>query len=65
MSVDENQIANVDFGGVERPVNVSLVEVDVGDYVIVHAGYAIQVLSEEDALQSLDIFRQMLEGQNA
>ena len=65
LSVDENQIANVDFGGVERPVNVSLVEVDVGDYVIVHAGYAIQVLSEEDALQSLDIFRQMLEGQNA
>jgi len=65
LSIDENQIANVDFGGVERPVNVSLVEVDVGDYVIVHAGYAIQVLSEEDALQSLDIFRQMLEGQNA
>ncbi len=65
LGIDENQIANVDFGGVERPVNVSLVEVDVGDYVIVHAGYAIQVLSEEDALQSLDIFRQMLEEQNA
>jgi len=65
LSIDENQIANVDFGGVERPVNVSLVEVDVGDYIIVHAGYAIQVLSEEDALQSLDIFRQMLEEQNA
>lgn len=65
LNIDENQIAKVDFGGVERPVNVSLVEVDVGDYVIVHAGYAIQVLSEEDALQSLDIFRQMLEEQNA
>jgi hydrogenase expression/formation protein HypC len=65
LSIDENQIANVDFGGVERPVNVSLVDVEVGDYVIVHAGYAIQVLSEEDALQTLDIFRQMLEEQNA
>jgi hydrogenase expression/formation protein HypC len=65
LSIDENNIANVDFGGVERPVNVSLVEVDAGDYVIVHAGYAIQVLSEEDALQTLDIFRQMLEEQNA
>jgi hydrogenase expression/formation protein HypC len=59
--IDENDIANVDFGGVERPVNVSLVEVVVGDYVIVHAGYAIQRLDEEEALQSLDIFRQMLE----
>ncbi|UCG70400.1 MAG: HypC/HybG/HupF family hydrogenase formation chaperone [Thermoplasmata archaeon] len=65
LSIDEEQIANVDFGGVERPVNVSLVEVSVGDYVIVHAGYAIQVLSEEDALQSLEMFRQILEEQNA
>jgi len=65
LSIDEYQIANVDFGGVERPVNVSLVEVIVGDYVIVHAGYAIQVLSEEDALETLDIFRQMLEEQDA
>jgi hydrogenase expression/formation protein HypC len=65
LSIDEEQVANVDFGGVERPVNVSLVEVTVGDYVIVHAGYAIQVLSEEDALESLEMFRQILEEQNA
>ena len=65
LSIDEEQVAKVDFGGVERPVNVSLVEVSVGDYVIVHAGYAIQVLSEEDALQSLEMFRQILEEQNA
>ncbi|UCE75436.1 MAG: HypC/HybG/HupF family hydrogenase formation chaperone [Methanomassiliicoccales archaeon] len=65
LSIDDDQVANVDFGGVERPVNVSLVEVGVGDYVIVHAGYAIQVLSEEDALQSLELFRQILEEQNA
>jgi hydrogenase expression/formation protein HypC len=61
LDIDENDIANVDFGGIERPVNVSLVEVVVGDYVIVHAGYAIQRLDEEEALHSLDIFRQMLE----
>ena len=65
MSIDEEAIANVDFGGVERPVNVSLVEVGIGDYVIVHAGYAIQVLSEEEAAETLDIFRQILEEQNA
>lgn len=59
--IDENDIASVDFGGVERPVNVSLVTAKVGDYVIVHAGYAIQRLDEEEALQSLDLFRQILE----
>ena len=65
LSIDKEQVANVDFGGIERPVNVSLVEVSVGDYVIVHAGYAIQMLSEEDALESLEMFRQILEEQNA
>ena len=65
VSIDENSVADVDFGGVNRPVNVSLVEVGIGDYVIVHAGYAIQVLSEEDALRTLDYFREMLEGQDA
>lgn len=65
LSIDDDQVAQVDFGGVKRPVNVSLVDVAVGDYVIVHAGYAIQVLSEEDALQSLEMFRQILEEQNA
>ena len=40
--------AQVDFGqGVLRDVNVSLVEAKLGDYVLVHAGYAIQVLEEE------------------
>jgi hydrogenase expression/formation protein HypC len=65
ISIDENDVANVDFGGVNRPVNVSLVDAGVGEYIIVHAGYAIQVLSEEEALQSLDYFRQILEEQDA
>ncbi|UCF08565.1 MAG: HypC/HybG/HupF family hydrogenase formation chaperone [Thermoplasmata archaeon] len=65
VSIDDNSVADVDFGGVSRPVNVSLVDVGVGEYVIVHAGYAIQVLSEEEALESLNMFREMLEGQDA
>ncbi len=65
LTIDENDIATVDFGGVNRPVNVSLVEVGVGDYVIVHAGFAIQVLSCEGTAETLDLFRPMLEEQNA
>lgn len=65
LSIDQDQVADVDFGGVKRPVNVSLVDVTVGDYVIVHAGYAISVLKEEDALRSLEMFKQILEEQNA
>ncbi len=57
-----NGIAQVDFGsGVLREVNVMLVEVSVGDYVLVHAGYAIQVLDKEEAKITLELWNQLLE----
>ena len=55
--------ANVDFGqGVLRDVNVSLVEANVAEYVLVHAGYAIQVLEEKDALETLSLWNEILEA---
>jgi len=53
--------ATVDYGdGTRRQVNISLVKVKKGDYVLVHAGFAIEVLSEKDAMETLDLFREML-----
>ncbi|MEM2337229.1 MAG: HypC/HybG/HupF family hydrogenase formation chaperone [Candidatus Bathyarchaeia archaeon] len=58
----QNSKAQVDFGeGVLREVDVSLVDVKVGDYVLVHAGYAIQVLSREEAEETLRLWREILE----
>jgi len=58
----EHEKANVDFGGgVVREVNVALVAVGVGDYVLVHAGYAIQVLDKEEALETLRLWNEILE----
>ena len=55
--------ANVDFGqGVLREVNVTLVEAKVGDYVLVHAGYAIQIIEEEDAKETLSLWNSILEA---
>lgn len=54
--------AKVDFGqGVLRDVNVSLVEAKLGDYVLVHAGYAIQVLEEKEALETLSLWNDILQ----
>lgn len=61
----EGHFADVDYGGVSRKANISLVEAKVGDYVIVHAGYAIQVMDREEAEKTLDIFRQMLDLEKA
>jgi hydrogenase expression/formation protein HypC len=55
--------AQVDFGeGVLREVNVTLVEAKAGDYVLVHAGYAIQVLNEEDAQETLRLWNEILDA---
>jgi len=49
----EGNMAKVDFGqGVIRDVNVVLVDAQVGKYVLVHAGYAIQVIEPEEAKET-------------
>ena len=56
--------ARVDFGeGVLREVNVTLVNARVGKYVLVHAGYAIQIMDEKDALETLSLWNEILEAQ--
>ena len=60
----EKDKAKVDFGeGVLREVNVTLVNAKVGEYVLVHAGYAIQVLDEKEALETLSLWNQILEAE--
>lgn len=63
VSVKEDK-ARVDFGeGVLREVNVTLVNAKVGSYVLVHAGYAIQVLDEKEALETLRLWNEILEAE--
>jgi hydrogenase expression/formation protein HypC len=60
MSV-KGEKAQVDFGeGVLRDVNVSLVDAKVGEYVLVHAGYAIQKMDEKDAKETLALWDEIL-----
>lgn len=51
----------VDFGdGVEREIVSIMVDAKVGDYVLVHAGYAIRVVNEEEAKRTLEAFAEVL-----
>jgi len=59
----KNQKAKVDFGnGVLRQVDITLVDAGVGDYVLVHAGYAIQTLNEEEATETLRLWNEILKS---
>jgi len=54
-------VAKVDFGqGIVREVNVMLVETRVGEYVLVHAGYAIQAIDREAAEETLRLWDEIL-----
>jgi hydrogenase expression/formation protein HypC len=59
----QGNVAEVDFGGgIIREVDISLVEVKTDDYVLVHAGYVIQVLSKEEAEETLRLWSEILEA---
>jgi hydrogenase expression/formation protein HypC len=54
------RMANVDFGGIRKEVCLAYVpEVEVGDYTVVHVGFAITKLDEESALVTLRLFTQI------
>lgn len=54
------QMCKVDFGGVVRETCLTYVpEAKVGDYCIVHVGFALNLLSEEDAKETLDLLKQI------
>ena len=49
-----------EFKGVKRKINLELLdEAEVGDYVILHAGFAIQKLDKKEALETLKLFEEL------
>ena len=55
--------AVAETGGIRKAVRLDLLPAaGVGDYVLIHAGYAIEKLDAEDALETLDLLRQVYEA---
>lgn len=58
LTVQDNAV--VDLSGVQKEISLALVEnIQPGDYVIVHVGYALQKLDEEEAQKTLALFAQI------
>jgi hydrogenase expression/formation protein HypC len=54
------KMARVDFGGVLKEACMEyLPEVKVGDYTIIHVGFGLSILDEQEALETLDLLRQI------
>ena len=64
VSIDGHS-AIVDFDGIEQEVIIALVlNPEVGKYVIIHAGYAIEQMDEKDAMEAIEQWKEIAEDQN-
>ena len=64
VEIDDNNMASVDTMGIKRHVSLDLItdEINIGDYILIHVGFAMNKIDEEEALQSLEVYREMLEA---
>ncbi|WP_373019659.1 HypC/HybG/HupF family hydrogenase formation chaperone [Thiomicrorhabdus sp.] len=67
IQIDDANIATVDTMGVQRQVSLDLMPeaVDIGDYVLIHVGFAMNKIDQEDALESLKLYREMVDLMDA
>ena len=61
VAIDENNVATVETLGVSRRVSLDLIAqpVAVGEYVLIHVGYAMEKIDTKFALESIEIYRQI------
>ncbi len=61
----EGNVAIVDYGGIKKEARIDFVpDVRIGDYVIVHTGFAIEKLKKDEALKSIDAWEFILRDEN-
>ncbi|MBC8359685.1 MAG: HypC/HybG/HupF family hydrogenase formation chaperone [Candidatus Aminicenantes bacterium] len=64
VKIEESNFGKVDYLGTKVKTNLSLIEdVKIGDWVIVHAGFAISKLNEEEAKETLFMLRELASQQ--
>ncbi len=64
VEIDKDNVATVDTMGVKRQVSLDLMpdEVGIGDYILIHVGFAMSKIDETEALQSLEAYQEILEA---
>lgn len=67
VKIDENNMATVEAMGVTREVTLDLMpeEVEVGDYILIHVGFAMGKIDEKSALESLKTYEEMIQAMDA
>ena len=61
----EGDQAEIDFGGAMKTANVAMVDAKVGMWAVVHAGFAIELMEEEEALETLKLWNEFVDSGTA
>ncbi len=66
VEIDENNMAVIDTMGVKRSVTLDLIDekVNIGDFVLIHVGFAMNKISKEEAQESLKLYDEIVEQMN-
>jgi len=59
IEIKEGNIGVVDFGDLKQEIRLDLVDVEVGEFVLIHVGFAIQKMSREEGLETRNLFREV------
>ncbi len=59
----EEDVASIDFGGVIRKANITMVDAHVGEWAVIHAGFAIEIMDEEEAQETINLWNEVLESE--
>lgn len=63
IKIDEHNVATVDTMGIQREVSLDLMadEVHLGDYILIHVGFAMNKIDKAEALASLELYQEMID----
>ncbi len=61
VSIEGDQ-ANIDFGGALKTANISMVEANVGQWAVIHAGFAIEIMDEEEAMETIKLWNEFIDS---
>ena len=64
IKIDENNMATVDTMGVKREITLDLIDepIEIGDYILIHVGYAMGKISKEEALESIKAYEEIVKA---
>jgi hydrogenase expression/formation protein HypC len=62
IQINNDNSAKVDYGGIMKTIRIDLVDAKINDYVLIHAGFAIEKMNEKQALKTINDINKLIKN---